>query len=404
MTQVVDRQEAINQRVINDAKVIRLAHNKTKQTVSGIETPNYMNDPRLQALTQWAAEQLQQPVEALSVVSGDASFRRYFRRSCTLENQYAPLKGQSSTSVVAVDSPPDKEPIDAFVMVSELLASAGLSVPRVLHADHQQGFMLLSDMGDALYLPALNDKSADKLYHAAMDALIDLQLGCLNRQSELPPYDKAQLHREMELFREWFLQQHLQMTLEPADHQLLDQWFDCLSESALSQPQVAVHRDYHSRNLMILPQHSPGIIDYQDAVEGAVSYDLVSLLKDCYIRWPRHRQLQWLEYYRSQLQQKSSHSKDKSLSAELTKAVNARNFVQDFDWMGMQRHIKVAGIFCRLYHRDGKAGYLADIPLTLGYIVEALKQYPELKQYLNWFEERLKPNLERHNMMWTSFE
>lgn len=364
-----------------------------------------MNDPRLQALTQWAAEQLQQPLEELSVVSGDASFRRYFRLPCNLQKHQVRLNGQSLTSVVAVDSPPDKEPIEAFVKVSELLAKAGLSVPQVLHADHQQGFMLLSDLGDALYLPALNDLSADELYHAAIDALIDLQLGCLNRQSELPPYDKAQLHREMELFREWFLQQHLQMPLEAADHQLLDQWFDCLSGSALSQPQVAVHRDYHSRNLMILPQHSPGIIDYQDAVEGAVTYDLVSLLKDCYIRWPRDRQLQWLAYYQSQLEQKSlQHKETQSKSIELADAVKTRDLVQDFDWMGMQRHIKVAGIFCRLYHRDGKAGYLADIPLTLGYIVEALQQYPEFEQYLNWFESRLKPYLEQHNMMWTSFE
>ncbi len=341
-----------------------------------------MNDLRKQALTQWVEQQTGRSDLQLQVVSGDASFRRYFR---------APAS-DGLLSVIAVDAPPEKEPIEPFVKISELLASTGVTVPRILAQDPELGFMLLSDFGDELYLSAINETSADKLYREALDALVTIQFGCQDRRNELPAYDHALLHQEMELFREWFLQQHLGLELTSDEHQMLDEWFETLSAQVLKQTQVAVHRDYHCRNLMVLPEHGPGIIDYQDAVWGPYSYDLVSLLKDCYIRWPREQQLSWLAHYTSRAER-----------AGIT-IPNIEQRIRDYDWMGMQRHIKVAGIFCRLCHRDGKTAYLQDVPLTLGYLVEALRLYPEMSPYLDWMERRLAPVLQQKKIMWQEFD
>lgn len=341
-----------------------------------------MNDLRKQALTRWVEQQTGRENLELQVVSGDASFRRYFRALAT----------EDKPSVIAVDAPPEKEPIGPFLQVSQLFASTGVRVPQILAKDEVQGFMLLSDFGDQLYLASLNDDNADALYRDAIDALVTIQFGCQDRRQELPDYDHALLHQEMELFRHWFVGQHLNIELTGEEHQLLDEWFETISSQVLKQTQVAVHRDYHSRNLMVLAEHGPGIIDYQDAVWGAYSYDLVSLLKDCYIRWPRAQQLSWLQYYYERAQQ-----------AEIS-VPDFDELIRDYDWMGMQRHIKVAGIFCRLCHRDGKSAYLKDIPLTLGYLVEAMRLYPEMQPFLYWMEQRLAPELERKQMMWQEFE
>jgi hypothetical protein len=293
--------------------------------------------------------------------------------------------------VIAVDAPPEKEPLAPFLHVTQLFSSTGVTVPKVLAKDQQQGFMLLSDFGDELYLSALTTATADQLYGDALQALVTLQFGCLDQAEQLPLYDHDLLHREMELFRDWFLQRHLGLELTDSEHRLLDNWFETVSMQVLQQTQVAVHRDYHSRNLMVLPEHGPGIIDYQDAVWGPYTYDAVSLLKDCYIRWPRPQQLQWFKRYT-----------DAARSAGIA-LPHWEQCVRDFDWMGIQRHIKVAGIFCRLCHRDGKTAYLKDVPLTLGYLVEALRLYPEFHHYVQWLEQRLAPVLQHNKMMWQEF-
>ncbi|NVJ62175.1 MAG: phosphotransferase [Gammaproteobacteria bacterium] len=342
-----------------------------------------MTDIRIEQLSKWTAQQLGLASAPLSVVSGDASFRRYFRANDSKQNR----------SLIAVDSPPDKEPIASFVQVTDLLSSAGVLVPEIIAASHEQGFMLLQDFGDQLLLPVLTDfETADILYKQAIDTLIQLQSSINSHSVGLPPYDSELLHREMELFREWFIGQHLGLELSEKEHLMLDKWFDEVARNVLSHPQVAVHRDYHSRNLMMVAgENRPGVIDYQDAVVGSYVYDLVSLLKDCYIRWPREQQLQWVDYFHAQ-------SSQHSLSYPALAAV-----VQDFDWMGIQRHIKVAGIFCRLNYRDGKSSYLNDIPLTLGYLVEALKDYDEFSPVVKWFEQRLAPVLKEKNCMWLDF-
>lgn len=308
---------------------------------------------RENALRQWLAAQL--PGEALQLkpASADASFRRYFR-----------IQTREGSRIV-MDAPPPQEDCRPFVEVQQRLEAAGLHVPEIFAMDLQQGFMLLEDLGDESYLQALNEQTMPRLYGDALAALRQLQLHA--DSSGLPVYDETRLREEMALFRHWLLETHLQMgaalddtTWETLNHLLV--------ENALEQPRCLVHRDYHSRNLMRLhpPALNPGIIDFQDAVHGPVTYDLVSLLKDCYIRWPRAKILQWVEHYRQGLAQAGFQTGD------------ADTFRRWFDLMGVQRHLKAAGIFARLLHRDGKPGYLADIPRTLGYIEELTDEYPEL--------------------------
>lgn len=294
-----------------------------------------------------------------TMVSGDASFRRYFRWA------------NDKCSYIAVDAPPEHENNPQFVNIANMLDS--LNAPKVLAYDFEQGFMLLSDLGDQLFLPLLNDQTADGLYRSAIDALIDMQ--AIKGAEQLPPYDQTLLMAEMELFREWFIGKHLQLELSPQEHQMLDQLFDKLIDSALQQPQVFVHRDYHSRNIMYRADQAPGIIDFQDAVYGPITYDLLSLLRDCYIQWPVEKVQGWLDYYL----QHTAFSVDKE------------QFSKWFDWMGLQRHIKVAGIFARLNYRDGKSGYLKDIPLTLTYIVQQAEKYPELEPFSHWMREKILP-------------
>jgi len=279
-----------------------------------------------------------------------------------------------------MDAPPDKEDCRPFVMVAGQLEAAGLHVPHIHAQDLEQGFLLLEDLGDRLYLPSLDEDSADRLYGDALGALMAMQ-ACAPAQG-LPPYDRELLMQELELFRHWLCGEHLGLALTDADHGMLDTVFEWLVANALEQPQVYVHRDYHSRNLMITPAGNPGVIDFQDAVAGPATYDLVSLLKDAYIRWPLERVEDWAwGYFQLAVQ-----------SGVLQPGHDAR-FLRWFDLMGVQRHVKVAGIFARLYRRDAKPGYLADIPLVLDYILEIAPRYPELEALAELIRERVTPAL-----------
>ncbi len=313
-------------------------------------------------LKNWSMQQLGLSQANWSMVSGDASFRRYFRLQ------------DSKQSWICVDAPPEHENSEQFIKVASMLNK--VNAPKVLASDLEQGFMLLTDLGDRLYLPLLNDESADNLYKRAIDSLIEMQR--IESADLLPAYDEKLLNIEMELFRDWFLAEHLQLELSAEENFMLDQLFKWLTDSALEQPQVFVHRDYHSRNIMQIDDQLPGIIDFQDAVHGSITYDLLSLLRDCYIEWPAHRVNDWVNYFIEQS------------DWELDKA----QFEQWFDWMGLQRHIKVAGIFARLNYRDGKSGYLKDLPLTLKYIVYQAKKYPQLDEFSQWMQQKVLPKMD----------
>lgn len=296
--------------------------------------------------------------------SADASFRRYFRVFC-----------QDGSTYVAMDAPPEHESVETFAEVAARFSRAGLNVPAVFAVDAREGFALLSDLGDRTYLSVVNDDNADALYDDALEALYRLQSGSLDRLDELEPYDAGKLRQEMELFRQWFVPYRTSHRLSPGDHETIDRTFDILSAAALEQPRVWVHRDFHSRNLMVTDADNPGVLDFQDAVTGPVTYDLVSLLRDCYIVWPAERVELWLTRYYERIRPALS---DPALSRE--------RFERWFDWMGVQRHIKVLGIFSRLYHRDGKAGYLDDLPAVYAYVRDVCGRYPALSPFRDLLE------------------
>jgi len=315
-------------------------------------------DSRLKQLKHWLNNELGIHVSSIVPASSDASFRRYFR-----------IVDNGETFIV-MDAPPDKEGCAPFIKISRAMAGFGLNVPRVLQQDLAQGFLLLTDLGSEQYLPYLNDTSADALYRDAMDALIALQVRGQQSHETLPRYHRQRLMDEMNLFCEWFVEKHLGVTLKTSQQTVIDDAFDYLAASALAQPQVWVHRDYHSRNLMRCNKNNPGILDFQDAVIGAVTYDLVSLLKDCYIAWPREQIECWVMAYQA-----------KALRAGVTGIEDARQLLYWFDAMGAQRHIKVLGIFSRLNIRDGKPGYLKDMPRVLGYLIDACERIPALSDF-----------------------
>ncbi|MFK7816419.1 MAG: aminoglycoside phosphotransferase family protein [Gammaproteobacteria bacterium] len=311
-------------------------------------------DARLIHLNEWIVENLGNIEYSLTPVSGDASFRRYFRLT-TPQAQY-----------IAVDSPPEKESNDAFVNVTHLLGAEGLPVPHIYYSSLDFGFFLLSDLGDKLLLDVLTTENADDLYHQALDALILVQQ---TEATSIPVYSEGLLMQEMELFREWFLIKHLNLTLNEHDTTIFDSTFSSLMKNAVEQPQVFVHRDYHSRNLMAIKGKFPGIIDYQDAVLGPVTYDLVSLLRDCYISWPDEKvHALTLTFHK------------KLIENRIISEVSATTFTKWFDLMGIQRHLKAVGIFARLNIRDSKPNYLEAIPRTLSYIKSIAIQYPETKK------------------------
>jgi hypothetical protein len=259
-----------------------------------------------------------------------------------------------------------------------------LNVPVVLARDLRRGLLLLSDLGTRPYLDELvaerrAARKVDRLYGDALTALLTMQTHT-GAARDLAPYDRALLLREMQLMPEWFVSRHLGLQIDGAEHGMLGRLFEILVQNALSQPVVFVHRDYHSRNLLLSAECNPGIIDFQDAVYGALTYDLVSLLKDCYIAWPRERVERWALQYRRQL-----------LGSGFAAGADEREFMRWFDLMGLQRHIKVLGIFARLYYRDGKRGYLKDLPRVLGYVREAAALYPETADFAGYLAARIEP-------------
>ena len=337
------------------------------------------SDRRKAALTEWVGQQMQyhqlcqakQDIE-LEVVSGDASFRRYFRTQPAFDGN----------TWIAVDAPPEKEDSRPFVAIAQAWLGCGVHVPDVLAADFEQGFMLLSDLGDALYLPQLAN-GADTLYPRALAALVKIQRCHEMAGYELPHYDQQKLQDEMQLCPQWFFGQLLGLSLTRDDESRLQAVFDRLISSALEQPQVCVHRDYHSRNLMVLPENGVGVLDFQDAVIGPVTYDLVSLLRDCYISWSAEQEERWIGDYMALAQQQGIWS-----AGEIP---SYGHFKRWFDWMGLQRHIKCVGIFSRLFLRDGKAGYLQDIPRTFGYLKKVCGEYPEFAEFDHWLDQVVVP-------------
>ena len=303
------------------------------------------------------------------VASADASFRRYFRVATETD------------SFIIMDAPPEQEDSLPFVRVAGFLETMQINAPRVLEADLDAGFLLLTDLGTRSYLDELEQQpdAQDTLYGDAMMALLAIQQRGEALQALLPPYDEKLLRFELSLFHDWLCELHVGMAFTAEDERSWQTLCTGLVDNALNQPQVFVHRDYHSRNLMRTDNKNPGILDFQDAVEGPLTYDLVSLLKDCYVRWPAAQVRQWALEYHAQL------------DAALRARVDERQFRRYFELMGVQRHLKAAGIFARLNHRDGKARYLADIPRTLSYIVELGDDYEELRFVVDLIERQVLP-------------
>lgn len=307
----------------------------------------------------------------LTAISGDASFRRYFRVSYQGKNY------------VLMDSPPTLEDGQRFVAVQQAFLAAGLRVPLILQQDLAAGLLLLEDLGDQLLLGLLTAETADNWYQQALDELHKIRSIRATSQGPLPQFDQAFLLREMQLFIDWFVKVHLSLELSEDDLAMLAQLFEFLANAALAQPQAGMHRDYHARNLMVLADQQLAVIDFQDIVIGPVSYDAVSLLKDCYKRWPDTFVAEQRDAFFLQLQQ----------SGVLDERWSREQFARSFDLMGLQRHIKVCGIFSRLYHRDGKAGYLADLPRVLDYVVDTAANYAECQAFSVFLRQQIQPRL-----------
>lgn len=331
-------------------------------------------DARLALLEQWLAGLFGARDFTVTTASADASFRRYFRVT------------RAGGSWIAMDAPPDKEDMEPYIRISNMLMDIGVNAPRVMERNPEQGFLLNSDLGSRTYLGALTAGAApDALYDDAMQALVQIQAHGGRHAQQLPAYTDAILRREMMLFPDWFCDRHLQLALTAADREALDRVFEVLIAAALEQPRVFVHRDYHSRNLMVSDGRygaNPGILDFQDALLGPVTYDLVSLLRDCYIAWPIERVHEWVARFRSV-----------GRAAGIDTGPDQAAFLRWFDLMGVQRHLKAIGIFARLWHRDGKPGYLPDIPRTLNYVRVTSAAYPELQFLQHLIDSRVMPVL-----------
>jgi aminoglycoside/choline kinase family phosphotransferase len=307
----------------------------------------------------------------LTAISGDASFRRYFRVV------------YQGNNYVLMDAPPTLEDGQRFVAVQQAFLDAGLRVPAIVQQDLANGLLLLEDLGDQLLLGLLTSDNANDWYRQALALLVKVRTIQQTSQGPIPQFDRAFLLREMQLFVDWFVKVHLSLQLTEAELAMLEQLFAFLSDAALEQPQAGMHRDFHARNLMVLPDSQLAVIDFQDIVLGPVSYDAVSLLKDCYKRWPDPVVASLRDEFFLQLQQ------NKVVGADWT----AERFARSFDLMGLQRHIKVCGIFSRLYHRDGKAGYLPDLPRVLEYVMDAAVHYPECQAFSELLSQKIQPRL-----------
>jgi N-acetylmuramate 1-kinase len=348
------------------------------------------HDPRLNLIRTWLTRDLGWRIGRISVASADASFRRYFRVS---RGDVDPAAwSPRADTLIVMDAPPGKEDIAPYLKVSTLLEQAGAHIPHVHASDARRGFVVMEDLGNTQYLSLLKTgRGVDKLYGDALTTLANIQVRGVKAAQQLAPYDRQPLERELNLMPEWFLRKHFGLELSPEELALLTVTFEILINEALLQPQVFVHRDYHSRNLMVLPpsiqtRGGPGVIDFQDALRGPVGYDLVSLLKDCYIGWSRERVERWVRGYRRVLGNLGANVGDSEYQ-----------FLRWFDLIGVQRHIKVLGIFCRLWYRDGKIGYLADLPLTFEYVRDACRRYPELVEFERWLSWRVAPLMEAAN-------
>lgn len=318
---------------------------------------------RTQLLENWIKDQFPEKVFTLKPASADASFRRYFR--VFIDDQ----------TFVVMDAPPQHEDCRPFLQVANILSATGVHVPKILAQNLEHGFLLLSDLGNTTFLQALTSDTArvDQLYADAIDALIQMQLS--QRTEGLPDYDETLLLRELNLFPDWYIAKHLGKALSDQQAAMLSTIFARILANNLAQPKVLVHRDYHSRNLMVSTPN-PGIIDFQDAVVGPVTYDLVSLFKDAYIYWDEERVLDWVIRYW-----------EKARKAGLPLSADFAEFYRDFEWMGVQRHLKILGIFARLNYRDGKATYLDDMPLVMNYLRKACHRYSELHLLHNLLDE-----------------
>ncbi len=313
-------------------------------------------------LREWTQSVLPDPLLALEPASADASFRRYFR-AVTAAGPH-----------IVMDAPPSHEDCRPWLHVARLFRAAGANTPDILAENLEEGFLLISDLGSTTYLMALDDTSADRLYRDANAALVKIQAA--SRPGELPDYDRALLERELRLFPDWYLAKHLNVTLSPEQQDVMEAAFEKILANNLAQPRVFVHRDWHSRNLMVTEPDNPGVIDFQDAVYGPITYDLASLYKDAYIRWEEDRVLDWVVRYW-----------EAARKAGLPVHADFGEFYRDFEWMGVQRHIKVLGIFARLCHRDGKDGYLKDMPLVMDYLRRACGRYNGLGDFLRLLDE-----------------
>lgn len=327
---------------------------------------------RMQLIQSFLASCLPEETIRLEPVTGDASFRRYFRFATR------------TTSYIVMDAPAPAEDCGRFVATQQAFALAGLQVPQIIAQDLEHGLLLLSDLGDTLLLSQLTAQSAVDFYRQALTQLAQIRTITATSAGPLPVFDQAFLVREMQIFIDWFVLKHLALSLSEDEQQMLQQHFLLLADTALQQPQAGMHRDYHSRNLMLQQDGSLAVIDFQDVVTGPVTYDAVSLLKDCYIKWPASlvSSLQE-EFYQDLLR-----------SGELPSDISTEQFRLWFDWMGLQRHLKVCGIFCRLYHRDGKTAYLADLPRVFDYVLEVTSLYPQLQPLDLYLKTKVKPAME----------
>jgi aminoglycoside/choline kinase family phosphotransferase len=319
---------------------------------------------RFESLRRWLAETRPGAQYSLVPVSSDAGFRRYFRLQ---------FEDASQPPLIAMDAPPEHENCAAFVRVAQLMRDAGLNVPQVHAQDLARGFLLLSDLGSQAYIDVLSESNADALFRDALGALVKWQLA--TRPAVLPPYDEALLRRELNLFPDWYLARHLQLEMNAQQRDKLESMFQLILNSNLAQPAVYVHRDFMPRNLMV-SEPNPGVLDFQDAVIGPISYDVVSLFRDAFISWDEERVLDWSIRYWEQAKR-----------AQLPVAADFAAFYQDFEWMGLQRHLKVLGIFARIKYRDGKPRYIADAPRFLAYVRAVCARYNALKPLALLFDE-----------------
>ncbi|GFZ95302.1 aminoglycoside phosphotransferase family protein [Dyella caseinilytica] len=314
----------------------------------------------------WTRTSLGNPTLTLEPASADASFRSYWRTH------------HDGRSWIVMDSPPAQEDPRPWLKIGQQLAAAGLHVPAVYDKDLEQGFLLIEDLGTQLYLPALNESTVDALYGEAMDALLRMQSRMDYR--DLPPFDSDVLIRGLEIMPEWFLGRHLGHKPDSSEADVLEAAFGVIVRNALEQPRCFVHRDFHSRNLLIVEHNSPGIIDFQGALAGPITYDLASLLRDGYIAWPRERVEAWAESYRCKLIDTQRIAAD----------VDQKQFLRWFDLTGLHRHVRVLGQFYRLWYRDGKPGYLADVPRVYHYVISVARSYPELAEFAALIERHVQ--------------